>query len=174
MATDVTSEVRLRPVQREDLPLLERIRSDESLAGPYSWYGFGALAGLTNRFEEDRFLGQDRGMLVVTADDDMAGTVSWHQVVHGPNQGSRCWNIGIYLLPDHRGQGIGSHAQRLLADYLFDTTLAARVEASTEADNLAEQRALEKAGFQREGVLRRAHYRAGAHRDMVLYSRIRE
>ena len=40
-------------------------------------------------------------------------------------------------------------------------------------ENLAEQRALERAGFTREGVLRQAQFRDGGFRDMVLYSRLR-
>jgi RimJ/RimL family protein N-acetyltransferase len=40
-------------------------------------------------------------------------------------------------------------------------------------DNLAEQRALERAGFAREGVLRSAQFRDGRFHDLVLYSRLR-
>jgi RimJ/RimL family protein N-acetyltransferase len=39
--------------------------------------------------------------------------------------------------------------------------------------NVAEQRALEKAGFTREGVNRQAQFRAGAYHDLVLYARLR-
>jgi len=53
-------------------------------------------------------------------------------------------------------------------------THAERVQASTDFDNLAERRALTKAGFQEEGTVRRAQWRAGAWHDMVLYSRLRE
>jgi RimJ/RimL family protein N-acetyltransferase len=48
------------------------------------------------------------------------------------------------------------------------------VEASTDAENLAEQRSLEKAGYLREAVLRRAQYRAGAWHDLVNYARLRD
>ena len=48
-----------------------------------------------------------------------------------------------------------------------------RVEASTDITNLAEQRALEKAGFTREGVLRKAQWRAGDWHDLVVYSLLR-
>jgi aminoglycoside 6'-N-acetyltransferase len=41
------------------------------------------------------------------------------------------------------------------------------------ADNLAEQRALEKVGFVREGVLRSTQFREDAWRDIVLYSLLR-
>ena len=49
-----------------------------------------------------------------------------------------------------------------------------RVEASTDVDNIAEQRSLDKAGFTREGVIRRAQYRAGGYHDLVGYSFVRD
>ena len=48
-----------------------------------------------------------------------------------------------------------------------------RIEAATEVGNVAEQRALEKAGFTREGVLRSTGWRDGAYRDGVWYSMLR-
>ena len=115
------------------------------------------------------------GQLIVVrvADGHPIGTVAWHEVHYGPPPLSRAWNIGISLIPEARGQGHGGVAQRLLADYLFETTDANRVEASTDVENLAEQRALEKAGFVREGIQRQAQFRAGAHRDLITYARLR-
>jgi RimJ/RimL family protein N-acetyltransferase len=57
---------------------------------------------------------------------------------------------------------------------LFSTTLANRLEATTEVDNIAEQRALERAGFVREGVLRGSGFVRGQWRDGVMYSRLRD
>jgi RimJ/RimL family protein N-acetyltransferase len=48
-----------------------------------------------------------------------------------------------------------------------------RIEAATELENLAEQKALEKAGLTREGVLREIGWRDGAWRDGVIYSLLR-
>jgi len=48
-----------------------------------------------------------------------------------------------------------------------------RIEAATEVGNVAEQKALERAGFSREGVLRGIRRRGGAWRDEVLYSILR-
>ena len=101
------------------------------------------------------------------------GTVGWHGVGYGPNSASRAWNIGIALIPGARGRGYGGEAQRLLAEELFRTTDANRVEASTDVENLPEQRALEKAGFTREGVVRGAQMRAGGYHDLLTYSRLR-
>jgi len=82
--------------------------------------------------------------------------------------------LGIELSPGARGQGYGTEAQRLLSDWLFATTRANRIEASTDVDNIAEARALEKAGFSREGISRGAQFRAGAYRDLIGFSRLRE
>jgi len=43
----------------------------------------------------------------------------------------------------------------------------------TDIDNEVEQRALEKAGFAREGVLRGSQYRAGDWHDRVVFARVR-
>ena len=105
------------------------------------------------------------------ADAVPLGTISYRTVRYGPNDESSAASID--LLADSRGQGYGTEAQRLLADWLLDTTNYNRVEAETDVDNVAEARSLEKAGFTREGVLRGAQFRAGAFHDLAVYSRLR-
>jgi RimJ/RimL family protein N-acetyltransferase len=174
-----TELARLRPVAEGDLELLERLTVDPELAGALGWYGYRDRGEVRRRFERDGFLADDYGRLMVDAPPagggavETVGLVSWHAVAHGPGQGSRCWNIGIVLLPHARNRGIGTAAQRALAEYLFQVTPMMRVEASTLAENAAEQRALEKAGFTRDGVMRGAQFLDGAYRDVVVYSRLR-
>jgi len=115
----------------------------------------------------------DLGRMVVEEDSVPVGSVSWHSVYYGPNLGSRAYNIGIGLAHAARGRGIGTVAQRMLAEHLFATTDVVRVEASTDVENVAEQRSLEKAGFAQEGRLRAAQYRSGGLHDLVAYSLLR-
>jgi RimJ/RimL family protein N-acetyltransferase len=103
----------------------------------------------------------------------LLGRVTFHQVAYGPNRRSLAWRIGVTVLPEHRMRGVGARAQRLLADELFATTDAFRVEADTDVANTAERRALLAAGFREEGVIRGARWRAGARRDAVMFSRLR-
>jgi len=119
---------------------------------------------------------EHNGMLVVerVADRVPIGTIGWHRVMYGPNPRSAAWNIGISLIPEARGQGFGTEAQRQVAAYLFETTTVNRVEASTDVENLPEQRSLEKAGYRREGIQRGAQYRAGGYHDLIVYSRLRD
>jgi RimJ/RimL family protein N-acetyltransferase len=113
------------------------------------------------------------GRLVVELDGLAVGDVTWHPVWYGPNEGSRALSIGISLVAEARGRGVGTRAQRLLVEHLFATTSVERVEASTDVTNVAEQRALAKAGFTREGVLRSAQLRADGRHDLVAYSILR-
>ena len=117
-----------------------------------------------------------RLLVVVTDADDVrgvAGAVSWHQEAYGPTWGSFAWNIGIGLAPTCQGHGVGTVAQRLLAEWLLATTPLVRIEASTDVENIAEQRSLEKAGFTREGVLRQSQARADGQHDLYSYSLVR-
>jgi RimJ/RimL family protein N-acetyltransferase len=111
--------------------------------------------------------------LTILAGGEPVGGLSMRAATYGGTVGNLAWNLGIGLLPEARGRGIGSAAQRLAAEYLFDTTELARVEATTDVDNVAEQRALEKAGFTREGVTRGAQVRGGIRRDVVHYGLLR-
>jgi RimJ/RimL family protein N-acetyltransferase len=111
--------------------------------------------------------------IVERTDGTKVGSVSWIQVPHGPNLRSLAWCIGITIHPTFRGQHLAAAAQRALADQLFARSSANRVEAETDADNIAERRSLERAGFVEDGTARGANWRRGAWHDMVIYSRLR-
>jgi RimJ/RimL family protein N-acetyltransferase len=65
------------------------------------------------------------------------------------------------------------HVALQLVEHLFRFTLANRLEAQTDAENIAEQSALERIGFKREGVLRAVRFRHGIWRDMMIYGLLR-
>lgn len=160
--------MRLRPVRARDDAVVHRLRSEEETA-PYNWFGppqpEPAGDATVRHVLIELGEGPDGGEVV--------GSMSWHPVRYGPNPESACMGIGITILASHRGRGIGSVAQRLLADQLFETTSVHRVEAATDITNAAEQRSLEKAGFQRDGIVRSAQFRQGTYHDLVIYSRLR-
>jgi RimJ/RimL family protein N-acetyltransferase len=155
--------VTLRPQQVEDLVLLT--------GGESPFDDFGPTAIRTT--PRPSRLDADGGLSVITDDGQLAGDVSWHWRQWGPNAGSRCPMIGIWLRPAYRGRGIGSAGQAQLVDLFFRHTTTNRVEAHTDVDNAAERRALETAGFRREGVTRGAQWRDGAYRDGILYAVLR-
>lgn len=166
------ARIRLRPVREDDLTALDENHSRD--ADPWNWFGHSPAGGTRRRFAADGLLSEVAGTLAVETEDGvLAGAVSWFTVPHGPGSACQALNIGISLLPGFRGRGYGAAAQRALAEYLFATTLTERIEAETDVENIAEQRALERAGFTREGVLRHTQFRAGRWRDNVIYSVLR-
>ena len=166
--------VSLRPLTAADLARAERVANDPDYNGPFGTYALAADGDVRRRFELDGYLNHDHGrLIVVDASGATVGVVSYIAIFHGPPPSNRVYNIGIDIDPAHRRRGYGAAAQALLARYLFDTYTIERVEASTDVENVAEQRALERAGFTREGILRRAQWRAGAWRDICLYSKLR-
>ncbi|MEV0223154.1 GNAT family protein [Streptomyces sp. NPDC050704] len=162
----------LRPVVEDDLPMLDRFLTDPESTGPFQWQGWSDPGRWRRRWALDGLLGDDGGQLMVAAGADRLGFVAWRKDVTSRN--SYCWNIGAQLLPEVRGRGVGTTAQRLLVRYLFAHTPVVRIEADTEVENIAEQRALEKSGFTREGVLRSIVFRDGQWRDVVRYSVLRD
>jgi len=163
--------VELRPAVEEDLGMFRRFAVEPGLIG-LDWGGYRDAQAPVRRFAEDGFLGEEDGRLIVSADDEPAGLVSWRS---GSFDGkTKYWEIGIALLPDYRGRGIGWRAQAMLTDYLFHHTPVQRIQAATHPENLAEQKSLEKAGFRLEGVIRACEFRAGEYRDGYLYSRVRD
>jgi len=164
------SEATLRPVRRDDLPLLYVDHAHD----PVDSFGWAATNALERAFAADGLLGYDQGTLVIEdADGAVAGKISWRPVPHGPNIPSHSLSVGRRLLPAFRGRGLGTVAIRLLAAYLFDTTTFERLQAETDLENVAAQRSLVKAGFTREGVARHAQFRGGTYHDLVVYSRLR-
>lgn len=119
-------------------------------------------------------LRQAGGLTIALSDTDEAvGSVTWHWVRWGPNPESMNPMIGIWLTKSARGCGIGTLAQRQILDLMFRNTPTNRVEAHTDITNVAEQRALERAGFTQEGTVRGAQWRRGAYHDCYLYSVLR-
>lgn len=166
--------VALRQVTESDLPQLEAWAADSDYESQYNSFGLKRDGWVRAAFAEDGFISDSNGkLLVATLAGELVGDVNYRVVAYGPLVSSRAYEIGITIAPAHRGKGYGAEAQRLVAAYLFATYAIERVQASTDVTNLPEQRALERAGFSAEGVLRRAQFRNGAWHDLILYSKLR-
>jgi RimJ/RimL family protein N-acetyltransferase len=80
--------------------------------------------------------------------------------------------LGVSVFPGARGRGVAARALRLAAIWGLRELGLQRVFAEAAADNKASIRAIEKAGFQREGTLR-AHCKThGQRHDCVMFSLI--
>ena len=81
--------------------------------------------------------------------------------------------IGYWLGEPFWGKGIVTDAVRALVPVAFDRMDIVRIQAGIFSDNPASMRVLEKCGFVREAVHRKAITKRGVVMDEVLYVRFR-
>ena len=112
----MSDEVTLRPVREDDLPMLEELTQNPEKTGEFEWFGWADLRHWRRGWDENGLISPGGGTLIVTCGDQRLGLVNWRrQPITVPS--SYCWGIGITLLPEARGRGYGTQAQRLVSKY---------------------------------------------------------
>ncbi|KAK9291774.1 hypothetical protein L1049_019724 [Liquidambar formosana] len=80
-------------------------------------------------------------------------------------------DIGYGIAVKHWGQGVTTKAVKMALSEVFkDFPELVRLQAYVDVENKASQRVLEKAGFSREGLLRKYSYLKGQIKDLIVYS----
>lgn len=82
--------------------------------------------------------------------------------------------IAYWLDEAYRGKGIMPQVLTMFTDDIFKAYDIHRIWARPFAYNRASQRALEKAGFTREGVLRQDAFKNNQYMDSVIYALLRD
>jgi RimJ/RimL family protein N-acetyltransferase len=90
----------------------------------------------------------------------------------GQGNHSHTANFGYWLGQAHWGKGIATAAARALKEHAFAGGDVKRLEAWVFEWNPASMRVLEKAGFVREGILRKSAFKDGQLIDQVMYAAI--
>jgi RimJ/RimL family protein N-acetyltransferase len=81
-------------------------------------------------------------------------------------------SIGYWIAPAARGRGLATRALRLVTEWALGTLELARISLTTDPDNVRSQRVAEKAGYEREGLLRAWQPTPYGRRDSVMYARV--
>jgi RimJ/RimL family protein N-acetyltransferase len=79
-------------------------------------------------------------------------------------------NLGYWIRSSRRGEGLAGRAARLVSRFAFERLGLVRVEVVIAAGNLASQRAAERCGATREGMLRNRILVHETLHDAVMYS----
>lgn len=155
----------LKVVEREDLPLCAEWINNPEINGEYEpvlqlskteiekWYG--NLGPKEEWFFTEKKDGTKIGVI--------------RHAAHG-------WGtmIGSVIIPSERGKGYCTEAVKIMVDYLFLSKDIVRIQARTNQQNMASQKVLEKAGFKKEGTMRKSSFSRGKWIDMLVYSILKE
>lgn len=91
-----------------------------------------------------------------------------------PNDNHKFYNLGYWVRVSKHNKGTASAATRILARTAFKDLLLNRIEILMAVENIPSQKAAEKAGATREGILRKRLIIGGRIHDAVLFSFVRE
>ncbi len=87
-------------------------------------------------------------VLTLKEKDEPFGMIDFH--IRGCTVG-----LGYVVARSQQGKGYATEATRAVIDWAFQQPAIYRVNASTDVENTASQRVLEKTGMTREGLLRK-------------------
>jgi ribosomal-protein-alanine N-acetyltransferase len=164
----------LREFSDADLPMVQELSADSYV--PL----VGTLPSNATKQEAQDYIGRQRGRL--------AEGIGFSFVIAEAGTGRGVGGIGLWLagldngratagysvIPSARGRGIASAALTALTSFAWTIPELHRIELYIEPWNTGSVKTAERAGFQREGLLR-SHQEIGGHRrDMLLYAAIRE
>jgi RimJ/RimL family protein N-acetyltransferase len=145
-----------------DLALLERASEDdyvpliEHIPTPFD-------PGLARAWVEAR---GETEWVIVAAGEPVGGV--GYALRHVPGLAE----VGYWIVPERRGAGLATAAVELVVSRAFTAGIE-RLQATVEPWNVPSQRVLEKAGFDREGLLRGyARWGDEPRRDIYLYARL--
>ena len=100
-------------------------------------------------------------------DVKFAGVISLHTI----NIKNHTAEIGYWMEKSMRGKGIGTIAAKMITDYGLRSLGFRRIDGLADVDNLASQKLLTSAGYQKEGILRNKVTRDdGRQIDMALFA----
>uniref|UniRef100_A0A0E0KK42 N-acetyltransferase domain-containing protein n=1 Tax=Oryza punctata TaxID=4537 RepID=A0A0E0KK42_ORYPU len=160
-------EVTLRRFELSDVDAMMAWASDPAVAAFCRWEPYESTEPLL-AYLRDTVLPHPwfRAICVAGGDDRPVGAVSV-----SPTADPCRAELGYVVARAHWGKGVATAAvKRVVATVFGEVEGLERVEALVDVDNAASRRVVEKAGFRREGVLRRHYWHKGRVRDLVMYS----
>ncbi|RIH88488.1 putative ribosomal N-acetyltransferase YdaF [Meiothermus luteus] len=158
--------VRLRPPRPEDTLPLFALMSDPALA-PWVYWSPPQDPQQTYTYLEG--LSHKEGFFIVEFGGQPIGVIGLH--LDWPH---KLGETETWLGRPYWGQGLNTEAKVVLLDFAFGPWDLRRVQAIAHTQNLRSQRALEKLGFRREGLLRRWRWIRGEPWDFYMYSLLPE
>lgn len=157
--------VRLRPIERDDLPTFVRWFADPEVRDGLAQFLPLSLAAEERWFE--RLLDRDDHLFAI---EGLVGK-RWLHIgscgIEGLHPRHRSAGVGI-LIGEKQcwNKGYGTEAMRLLCRFGFDSLNLHRIELCVYAYNPRARRCYEKVGFQLEGTFREAVWHDGRYHDV--------
>lgn len=163
-----TERLYLRPIEESDADSVFIYASNEDVALYTSWYAHTSIDDsydfIRNYVDEhyQKQIAEPWGITLKENPEMVIGTVGLTPEMVG----NHVMRFHYGLSRTFWGQGIIPEAGERVVEYAFEHYNAKRIWAFCTTKNIGSAKALQKIGFQEEGVLRSALYSKGEYRDM--------
>ena len=168
-----TERLVLRKLRMEDAEDMFEYGGDPEIAFRGLWPPLESLeesrADIADALERYATGGNMSWAIEHRADRKMIGRIGL-----GPySRMNRRAEVGYAMNRHYWGQGLATEAVRGVVGFAFSQLGLNRVQAIVLPDNTGSMRVLEKAGMQREGLLRKYQYVLGDYWDVYMYALLR-
>jgi ribosomal-protein-alanine N-acetyltransferase len=168
-------QVRLRQMRADDAPdFAQAFRDDPELGvaiGVEEDPEETAALERLPRIAEGAARGETAELAITRAEDD--AFVGLIVLVRFDWRHRHC-EVGFWLAPGARGQGIARRAMTLILEWAFDGLGMRRVELTTLPENTPTVKLAESLGFVREGVMRERNFERGRVLDVAWFGLLRD
>ena len=159
------NKIRLKVLEKEDLPTLATWNNEPDFSGEYEPFEPSSYAEFERWFAGLR--SEEQWFIIENKDGSKIG-----QLICSPK--GPHYSIGYRVIPKERNKGFATEAVKIAVDYLFLSKNMVRIESETNPHNAASSRVLEKAGFRKEGLIRKSVFIRGEWKDGMMYSILRD
>lgn len=161
-AVPIDTSVRLRPLEREDLPFVHKMDNNASVMRYWFEEPFETFAELAALYEE-HIHDQGERRFVVEHQGQKAGLVELVEIDHVHRRAE----FQIIIAPDFQGKGLATHATRLAMDYGFSVLNLYKLYLIVDQDNKKAFHVYSKLGFKIEGELIHEFFINGEYRNVT-------
>lgn len=167
----VGTKVRLRAIEREDLPTFVRWFNDHEVTHYLQMTGPLSLAQEERWFESQLEDEKSMVLAIETLDGVHIGNLGLHRI----DSRNRHAQLGIVIgEKEYWDKGCGTDAVRTALRYAFDELNLNRVYLRVYEYNKRAIRCYEKCGFRHEGTLRQDLFHDGRYHDTLIMGVLRE
>ena len=169
-----TERLILRKVTIEDIQDMYLYGSDEEVSKYVTWNTHETIADtkgfvefVLNKYENKQV---SPWGIEYKGNGKFIGTIDfvWWQT------NNKTAEIGYVISKDYWGKGLTSEVAKEIIKFGFEKMDLVRIQARCDVENIGLARVMEKAGMSFEGIIRKGIFVKGMHRDLKMYSILKE
>mgnify|MGYP001281095530 CR=1 FL=1 len=162
-------DITLRAIEESDLELVREMMNDPEIESMTGGYSFPISEYQQKKWFENLLTNnQEVRTIIETKDFGAIGLVMLTDI-DWKNRNAQ-FHSKIATSKNLRGKGYGTKATKALVKYAFEQLNLNLIYSEILKYNLPSQKAKEKCGFRKDGVLRNRIYKNGKYHDLVIWS----